>query len=74
MMGIKHTRNAVKPKSVKVVLIHPETQITKEKSHNFMTTIVEQPAVPQLMLSFRTSMEIATIRSVKLVQTIQHIL
>jgi len=73
MMGIKHARNAVKPKSVKVVLVHPESQITKEKSHDFMTTIVEQPAVPQLMLTFWSTMEIAAIRAIELIQAIQHI-
>ncbi len=73
-MGIKHARNAVKSKSVKVVLIHPEPQITKKKSHDFVTTVVEQPAVPQLVLSLWTTMEIAAICTIELVQPIQHIL
>jgi len=74
MMGIKHARNAVKSKSIKVVLIHPEPQITKKKSHNLVAAIVEQPAVPQLVLSLGTTMEIAAICAIKLVQAVQHVL
>jgi hypothetical protein len=73
MMGIKHARNAVESKSIKLVLVHPVPQITKEKSHHLMTSIIEKSAIPQLMLSFRTTVEIAAVRPIKLVQSIQHI-
>ena len=73
MMGIKHARNAVKSKSIKVVLIHPVSQIAEKKSYHLMTSIVEKPAVPQFMLSLWATMEIAAVCPIKLVQSIQHI-
>jgi len=74
MMGIKHACNSVKSKPIKHVLIHPEPQIAQKKSQNLMAAIVEQSAVPQLVLSLWTTMEVAAICSIELVQAIQHIL
>lgn len=39
-----------------------------------MASVVEQSTIPQLMLSLRTTMEIAAVRAIKLVQAIQNIL
>jgi hypothetical protein len=46
MMGIEHARNPIKPKSVKVVIVHPESQIAEQKPEDLVAPIIEQPAVP----------------------------
>jgi hypothetical protein len=41
MMNIKNACNAIEPKAVKVILLHPKTEVTQEKPKDFMVAIVE---------------------------------
>ena len=58
MIDIHHTRNSVKPETVKLVLFHVEAQVAHQETKDFMVAVVEQPAVPQFMTALTTFMEI----------------
>ncbi|KAG5296014.1 hypothetical protein I7I50_08969 [Histoplasma capsulatum G186AR] len=74
MMHIQHTRNPIEPKPVKLILLHPEPQVTQQEPQHFMIPVIKQPAIPQLMLPLGTRVEIQIIRPVKHIQPVQHIL
>lgn len=74
MMMVKHTRHAIKSEAVKLVLVHPEPKVAQKKTHNLVVTIVEQPAVPLVVLPPTARVEIMVISAVKLVQSIKNIL
>jgi len=74
VVSIEHARNSVKSESIKVEIVHPVTQIAQQKSQNLVATIVEQSAIPQLMGSLWSRMEIAGVGAIEFIQAIQHIL
>src|ERR1700712_1821945 len=61
MMGVHHAGDTIETESVKVVLVHPEAKITEKEAENLVMSIVEQPAVPKLVLSFGTRMEVLVV-------------
>lgn len=73
-MKVKHASNTVEPESIKVVLVHPESQVAQEESEHLMVAIVEQSAVPELVLSFGTRVEVLVVCAIKLVQAVQDVL
>ena len=74
MVGVQHASDTVKAEAVKLVLVHPEAQVAQQEAKNFMTAIVEQSAVPKLVSSSGTLVEVLRIATIKLIQTIQHVL
>lgn len=72
-MQIEHASNAIKTETVEVILIHPESEITKEKAHDLMMTIVEQATVPLVMTALATTVEILVVGAIKLIKTVQNI-
>jgi hypothetical protein len=46
MVSINHTRNAVEAEAIKVVFVHPESQIAKKEAQDLMTAIVEKSTIP----------------------------
>lgn len=73
-MQVQHTCHAIKSETIKLVLIHPESQVAEQESHDFMMAVVEEPAVPLIMASPTTCMEILMVRPIKLIQSIEDIL
>jgi hypothetical protein len=73
-MDIKHAGHTIKPEPIELVLVHPETQIAQQEPHYFMMAIVEQPAVPLVMSTLATTMEVLMVSAVELVQTIENVL
>jgi hypothetical protein len=74
MVCIEHASDTVKPESIKLVLVHPETQVTQKEPQDFVMPIVEQATIPQLMSTLSTLVEIEMVRSIEHVQTIEHVL
>lgn len=74
MVGVQHASDTVKAEAVELVLVHPETQVAQQEAKNFMTTIIEQSAVPKLVSPSGALVEILRIATVELIQTIQHVL
>jgi phosphoenolpyruvate carboxylase len=74
MMNVEHAGYSVESESVELVLLHPEAKIAEEESHDFVMAIVEQSAVPLVMISLPTSMEVLVICAIELVETIENIL
>ena len=74
VVRVQHAGNTVKSETVELVLLHPETQITEQEAQNLMMTIVEQPAVPQLMSSLYALVEVEVVATIEHVQAIEHIL
>lgn len=73
-MYIEHASDTIKSETIKVILVHPETQVAEQEAHNLVVAVVEQSAVPLVMATFASTMEVLVIGSVKLVQAVQNIL
>ena len=71
---IEHARHAIEPESIKTVLVHPEPQVAQQEPQDLMVAVVEEPAVPELMLAFGALVEVLMISTVELIQTIKHVL
>ena len=74
MVLVHHTRHTVKPESVELKFLHPVTKVAQQKPEDLVRAIVEQPAIPQVMTTFATFMEIEVVGTVELVQTVQDVL
>jgi pentose-5-phosphate-3-epimerase len=74
VVDVEHASDTIKAEAIELVLIHPESQIAQEKPQDFVVAVVEEAAIPQIMLSPSTPMEVLVIRTVELVQAIQNIL
>lgn len=47
VMEIHHTRDAVEPETVELVLFHPKAQVRQEEAKDFVMAIVEETAKAQ---------------------------
>ena len=57
-MKVHHARDAIESEAIELILLHPEAQIAHQESHNFMGSIVEETAVPKVMTTLATFMEV----------------
>lgn len=74
MVGIQHASDSVESEAIELVLIHPEAKIAQQEAQYFMVAVVEETAVPELMTTLCTFMEVEVIAAIKHVQSVQHIL
>lgn len=74
MVGIQHASDTVKPEAIELVLIHPEAQVAEEESHNLVMAVVEKSAVPLIVYTLTTAVEVLVISAIKLVEAIEHVL
>jgi hypothetical protein len=74
VMCVNHARDTIEAETIKLVLFHPESQIAKQETEDFVVTIVEQPAVPQLVPSLRTLVEVLVIATIEQVEAVQNVL
>lgn len=70
VMEVHHTRHSIKAEAIKLVFLHPEPQIAHEKAQNFMLPIVEETAIPEVMSSLATIVEVLVVSSVEMVDSI----
>ena len=73
-MGVENTGDTVETETVKVVLLHVESQIGQQESQDLVMAVVEQPRVPQLVTTLSTLVEVEVVATVKLVQPVQNVL
>jgi hypothetical protein len=69
MMGVHHTGDTVEPESVKHEDVHIVSQIRQQESENFVMAVVEDPRIPQLVLSLCSSMEVEMVGTIELVDS-----
>ena len=74
MMLVHHTCDAIKPETVKLVFVHPETKIAQQEAQDFVMAIVEKAAVPEVVASLAAFVEVEMVSAVKLVDTVENIL
>jgi hypothetical protein len=74
MVDVEHTGNSVKPESIKLVLLHPETKVAQEEPQHFMVSIVEQTTIPLVVSTLTTLVEVKVISAIELIDTIRNIL
>mmetsp|Transcript_43995 Transcript_43995/g.71580 ORF Transcript_43995/g.71580 Transcript_43995/m.71580 type:complete len:239 (-) Transcript_43995:782-1498(-) len=70
VMEVQHGRHTIETEAVEAVLLHPPPQIRQQESQNLPVPIVEQSAVPEVMLALASCMEILMICAVKVVDAI----
>ena len=74
MMRIKHTGHSIETKAIELIDIHPEPQVAQQESQHLMAPIVKQTAIPLLMPTFRSLVEILMVRPIKMIQPIKDVL
>ncbi|KAI6773501.1 hypothetical protein HG531_000350 [Fusarium graminearum] len=74
VMNVKHTGHTIESETVELVLVHPESQVAQQKPHHLMMSVVEQAAVPLVMSTLATTMEVLVVGTVELVDTIKDVL
>lgn len=63
-MSVQHRCHSIEPVPIGIVLFEPEPHIAQKKPHHFVFTVVENPTVPQRMISFRVAMKVLVVSSV----------
>jgi hypothetical protein len=74
VMSIHHARDAVEAEAIKLVFVHPESEVGEQESKDLVTAIVEETAVPEFMTAFGALVEIAMIGTIKHVQSVEDVL
>jgi len=73
-MLVHHAGNPIEAEAVKLELLHPVTEIAEEETENFVVPIVEQPAIPKVMTTLASFVEIEVVRAIEFVEAVKHIL
>lgn len=74
MVSIEHACYTVEPESIKSIFVHPKPQVTEQETHDFMVAVVEESAIPLIVLTFAAAVEILVISAIKFVKSIKHVL
>mmetsp|Transcript_16602 Transcript_16602/g.29070 ORF Transcript_16602/g.29070 Transcript_16602/m.29070 type:complete len:210 (-) Transcript_16602:506-1135(-) len=57
-----------------MVLIHPPSKIGQQESEHFPMPVIEEPRIPQLVVSHITGVEVLVVRAIKLVEAIHAVI
>lgn len=74
VMKVHHARHAIKPESVEMILLNPESQVTEQESKDLMRAIIEETAIPKLVTPPGTFVEVAMIGAIEEVEPIEDVL
>lgn len=74
VVSVEHAGNTVETETVKVVLLHPEAEVTQQESQNLVVAVVEESAVPELVSALCALVEVEVVTAVEHVQAVKHIL
>ena len=74
MVNVQHARHSIKSEAIELILIHPEAEITEKETHNLVVTVIEQSAIPLVVASLASRVEVLMVCAVELIDTIQHVL
>ena len=70
---VHHASNSVESKTIYVELLQIVRQVAEQKSHYFVFAVVENHAIPRIVIPFGACMRITMICSVEAVYTIVNI-
>src|SRR5258708_3455918 len=74
VVDVHHTCDTVKSEAIKFEFLHIEPKIAEEEAENLVVSIVEQSTVPELVIPFRSTMEVEVIRSVEHIKSVKNVL
>ena len=74
VVDVHHTRDTVEPETIKFEFLHIEPKIAEEEAENLVASVVEQPTIPQFVLSFRTAMEVEVVCTIKRIKAVKNVL
>jgi hypothetical protein len=69
VVSIHHARDPVKSEAIKHEYIHVISQVGQEEPQDFVTSVVEQSGVPELMSTACSLVEVLMVRAIKLIDT-----
>jgi len=70
VVGVHHARDPVKSEAIKHEYIHVISQVGEEEPQDFVTSVVEQSRVPELVSTAYSLVEVLVVRAVKLIDTV----
>ena len=73
MMVVHHACDAVKTETVKVILLHPEAEVAHEETEDLVVPVIEEAAIPELVSSAGTFMEVEMVSAVEVVEAIENV-
>ena len=71
---VHHAGHTIESEPVELELLHPVAKIAEQESYNLVRPIVEEAAVPEIVTSLSSLMEIEVVSSIELVETVQDVL
>jgi hypothetical protein len=74
VVSVNHARDSIKAETVKLVLFHPEAQVTEQEPQHLVATVVEQSAVPQVMTAPCSLVEVEVVAAIEHVQSVKDVL
>lgn len=74
MVQIEHAGNAIEAEAIKVILVHPESEIAQQESHDLVMAVVEESAVPKIMVAFASTVKVLVVGSIEFIESIKYIL
>ena len=74
MVLVQHAGHTIEAEAIELILLHPESQVAEQEAQYLMVTVVEQSAVPKLVGTLWSAMEVLMIRPIELVESIQYVL
>lgn len=74
MVLVEHAGNAIKAEAIKVILVHPESEIAQQESHHLVMAVVEESAIPKIVGTLASTVEVLVVGSIKFIKSIKYIL
>jgi len=74
VVEIHHAGDTIEAEAVKFVFFHVKPKIAEEEAENLVASVVEQSAVPELVVPFRSTVEVEVIGSVEHIETVKDVL
>ena len=74
MVLVHHAGDAVEAEAIELEFLHPVAEVAQQEPEDFVIPVVEEPAVPEVVASFASLMEVEVVSPVKFVQTIKNVL
>ena len=74
VVKVHHACHAVEPETVEFELFHIEPQIAEEEAKDLVVSVVEQSAVPKLVVPSRSTVEVEVISSVEHIKAVKDVL
>lgn len=74
MVLVEHAGNAIEAEAIKVILVHPESEIAQQESHHLMMAVIEESAIPKIVGAFASTVKVLVVGSIEFIESIKYIL